>query len=106
MGETEPVGSIGEERVVKVGVEESGVNSCNPLDDRVWKDGIGVEEGCKPGGFLLEGEGGESAEDEAKDEEGEPETDGAEELRLSLELGCHVWAMVAHSDFEKVDGGG
>ena len=104
MGEGEPIGSVGEEGVVEVGVEESGVNSCNPLDDRVWKDGIGVEEGCKPGGFLLEGEGGESAEYEAKEEEGEPETDGAEELRLSLELGCHVWAMVAHLIIEKFAG--
>jgi hypothetical protein len=87
VGEGEPVGSVGEERVVEVGVKESGVNSCDPKDDRVGKDGIGVEEGCQPGGFLLEREGGEAAEDEPKDEEGEPEADGADELRLSLELG-------------------
>ena len=104
MGEAEPVGSVGEEWVVEVGVKESGMDSCNPKNDRVWKDGIGVEEGCQPAGFLLEGEGGEAAEDEAKDEEGEPEADGAEELRLSLELGCHVWAMVAHAVIEKFEG--
>ena len=87
MGEGEPVGSVGEERVMEAGVEESGVNSCDPKDDRVWKDGIGVKEGCQPAGFLLEGEGGEAAEDEAKDEEGEPETDGAEELGFGWEGG-------------------
>ena len=101
MGEGEPVGSVGEERVVEVGVEESGVNSCDPKDRRIGEDGVGVEEGCEPGGFLLEGKGGEAAEDEAEDEEREPEADGAEELRLGLEGRWHVWAMLAHCDFEK-----
>ncbi len=69
MGEGEPVGSIGEEGIVEAGVEESGVNSCDPKGDGVGKDGIGVEEGCQPAGFLLEREGGEATEGEAKDEE-------------------------------------
>ena len=106
MGKAEPIGSVGEERVVKVGVEESGVNSCNPQHDGVGEDGTGFEEGCQPRGFLLEREGGEAAEDEAEDEEGEPKAEGAEQLRLSLGGRGHVWAMVAHCDFEKVEGGG
>ena len=104
MGEAEPVGSVGEERVMEVGVKDGGVNSCNPQGDGVRKKGVGFEEGRQPGSFLLERDGGEAAEDQAKDEEGEPEADGPEELRLSLELGCHVWAMVAHLIIEKFEG--
>ena len=84
MGEGEPVGSVGEERVVQVGVEESRVDSCNPDGDGVRKNGMGLEEVCQPVGFLLEREGGEAAEDEADDEEREPEADGAEEFRFGL----------------------
>ena len=87
MGEGEPVGPVGEKRVVQIGVEKSGVNSGDPNDDGVGKDGMGVEEGCEPGGFLLEREGGEAAEDEASDEDGEPKTKGTEEFGLRLEGG-------------------
>ena len=106
MSEGEPVGSVSQERVVEVGVEESGVNSCDPNGDGVRKNGMGLEDVCQPVGFLLERKGGEAAEDEADEKEREPEADRAEELRLGLELGCHVLAMVAQSDFEEVESRG
>ena len=84
MGEAEPVGSVGEERVMEVGVEDGGVDSCNPVGDGVGKDGVGFEEGCQPGGFLLEREGSEAAEDEASEEERKPELDGSEEFWFRL----------------------
>ena len=84
VGEGEPVGSVGEERVVEVGVEDGGVNSCDPKDHRIGEDGVGVEEGCQPGGFLLEREGSEAAEDEASEEERKPELDGSEEFWFRL----------------------
>jgi hypothetical protein len=91
VGEGEPVGSVGKERIVEIGVEEGGVNPCNPQGDGVRKKGIGFEEGCQPGGFLLEREGGEAAEDQAKDEEGEPEADGPEQFGFGLAGRWHVW---------------
>lgn len=87
MGEAEPVGSVGEEGVVEVGVENGGVNSCDPISDGVGKDGMGIEEGCQPGGFLLESEGGDAAEDEADEEDREPEPDGSEKFGFSLGSG-------------------
>ncbi len=41
---------------------------------------MGVEERCEPAGLALEGKGGEAAEYEAKDEDGEPEANGAKKL--------------------------
>ena len=86
---------------MEVGVEESGVNSCDPNRDGVGKDGVGIEEGCQPGGFLLERKSGEAAEDEAKDEQGEPETDGPEQFGFSLEGRGHVWGNGSSVRFRK-----
>jgi hypothetical protein len=58
VGEGEPVGSISEEGVAKAGVAEGVVDSCDPKDDWVGKDRVGVEVGCEPTGFTFEREGG------------------------------------------------
>ena len=90
MGEGKPVGSIGEERVAK-GVIVEGVMDCGkPKDDLVGNNRMGSEEGRKPSGFMFERKGGESAEDQAEDEQRQPEANGAEELRSGFERRCHV----------------
>lgn len=83
MGEGEPAGSVGEEGGVDAVLVEGLMNLGEPLDDAVGEDGMASGEGSKPAGFVFERAGGYAAEDEAEDEEGEPEADGAQELALS-----------------------
>jgi hypothetical protein len=90
MGEGKPVGPIGEERVAKGVIVEGVMDSCNPKDDLVGNNRMGSEEGRQPSGFMFERKGGEAAEDQAEDEEGQPEANGAEELRSGFKRRCHV----------------
>jgi hypothetical protein len=90
MGEGEPVGSIGEKWVAKAVIVEGVMDSCNPKDDLVGKNRMGGEEGRKPSSFMFERKGGKAAEDQAEDEQGQPEANGAEELRSGFERRCHV----------------
>jgi hypothetical protein len=49
-----------------------------------------VKERCELGGFMLEREGSESAQDERQDEDGEQKADCVKELGSGLKRG-HLW---------------
>jgi len=85
VGEGQPVGSVGEEGVMEVGVEERGVNSCDPKSDGVGKNGIRVEERRQPASFLFEREGGDAAENQSGDEEREPDANGTKQLNSAFQ---------------------
>lgn len=87
--EGEPVGAVGEEGVAETGFLQGVMDLIDPLDHGVWRDGIGIEQRREPRGFALQREGGDTAENEADDENGEPEAGGGEELGPILEWGRH-----------------
>ena len=97
MAEGEPVVAVGEEGVAGVGVEEGAVDGGEPGEERVGLrlGRIDVEELEEGVHFGFERDGGQAAEGEAKDEEGEGDADAAEqcELRSCAGIDLHVHTL-------------
>jgi hypothetical protein len=86
VSEGQPVGSVGEEWVMEVGVEESGVNPFKPDCSFTGEHRISLNKIGQPAGFLFEREGGDAAEDQSGDEEREPDANGTKKLRFAFRL--------------------
>ena len=84
--EGQPVGSVGEERVVEAGVEESGVNPFKPECNVAGQHRISLNKISQPAGFLFEREGGDAAENQSGDEERKPDANGTKQLRFAFRL--------------------
>lgn len=80
VGEGEPVGAVGEERIAGVGVGEGMVDAEEPGVEggRVAGEVEVREEADGEVELVLEREGGDAADEEAEDDDREPDADGAE----------------------------
>ncbi len=81
MCEGEPVCAVGEEGILAIRDGLRGVDTIDPGEqvDRFCEglEGVRLQEAEKPVKFGFEGEGRYTTEDEANDERGEPDADGA-----------------------------
>jgi hypothetical protein len=84
--EGQPVGSVGEEWVGDAVIVECRVNLAKPVDDVTGKHGITLNKFRQPTSFLFEREGGDTAEDQASDEEREPDTNGTKKFSFAFRL--------------------
>src|SRR5579863_7072803 len=81
--EGEPVGAVGHEGVVAIRVHNSPVHAAQPdvksgLGPQ-WRGGGYVEDPIQGGRFMFQREGGDAAQDEARDEKGEPDSDSSDQ---------------------------
>jgi len=100
VGEGEPIGAVGHERIRLVGVDDAVVNAAEPCVQGGFAGGwlcrTYMKDLIQDCGLALEREGGDAAEDESNDEEYEPESDPAEMMRGAC---GHGFSVVSGSGF-------